>query len=176
LLSLTYRTSASSLSKLAAKPLVVHFNEIDPTRAYQVSDSLAKSRLSKQTCPKVGLRRPRVHCHSVSVDCVEDGHCPNVGSNWSQWQPPQFRNSTTYGTPVVGKQSALPTSVRTASLVPADLEMTAKHVFLVLLDLEVTPSDFSSLKAASSRLPPFPSLFFQTDCCPHQGIAHRSAQ
>jgi hypothetical protein len=71
----------------------------------------------------------------------------------------------------------LPTSVRTASLVPADLEMTAKHVFLVLLDLEVTPLDFSSLKAAyraASRLSPHD--LFSTDCCPHQGIAHRSAR
>jgi hypothetical protein len=36
-----------------------------------------------------------------------------------------------------------------------NLEMTAKHVFLVLLNLEVTPLHFSSLKAAylaASRL------------------------
>jgi hypothetical protein len=76
------------------------------------------------------------------------GNCPTLPASI-------IRNSITYGTLAVGKQSALLESRQNSKLGLLNPEMTEKHVFLVLLNLEVIPLHFSSLKAAypaASRL------------------------
>jgi RNA polymerase sigma-70 factor (ECF subfamily) len=53
---------------------------------------------------------------------------------------------------------------------------TSGNVFLVLLNLEVTSLHFPPSRRPIWPPPAFPRILVRTDCCPHQGIAHRSAQ
>lgn len=91
---------------------------------------------------------------------IEDGHCPNVGSNCPILPASIIQNSTTYGTLAVGKQSASPESDRTASLVPAESRIRAKHVFLVHLNLGSYSSIFPPSRRPIRPPPAFPQHYF----------------